>query len=64
MALSAKKFDSEPFHLRIVKNDRAKRNNLLIGIGISLLIVAAIAIIPVFINSIDDNPKNEVSVDS
>jgi hypothetical protein len=64
MALPAKKYDREPSHLRIVKSEKAKRNNPLIVIGILLIIAVAIAIIPVFQNNIDDNPKSEILTES
>ncbi len=64
MALPAKKYESEPTHLRIVKNDKAKRNNPLAIIGILLLIAAIIAAITIFQNSIDNNSQSDTSVEN
>lgn len=64
MALPAKKYDREPSHLRIVKNEEATRNKTIKVIGVLLLIVAVIATISIFLNSIDDNPQNDTSVNS
>ena len=64
MALPVKKYENRPSYLRIVKNRKNKRPNPLVIIGILLLLGIVIATVPIFLNSIDDNPQNDTSIDS
>lgn len=64
MALPAKKYENEHSYLRIVKDGNEQKKASFLIIGIVLAIIAIIATIPIFLNSIEDNPQNDISIDS
>lgn len=64
MGLPAKKYDCEPNHLRIVKNDKTKRINPIVVIGILLLILSSIVTVPIFLNSLDNDSVSKILTES